>query len=145
MDRAVADAGVQDAQYARIAGFSHFRVDRTLAALRGRAAQDPRAFQAFAERLGELDLDARRYEILNLPVADVERLPRLDAGTTRQSALRRTAECGRLLRELDLAKPEARATLLERASVPDDYSVAARVIGLYPLTRLAFASGVRRS
>ena len=144
MDRAVADAGVQDAQYARIAGFSHFRVDRTLAALRGRAAQDPRAFQAFAERLGELDLDARRYEILNLPVADVERLPRLDAGTTRQSALRRTAECGRLLRELDLAKPEARATLLERASVPDDYSVAARVIGLYPLTRLAFASGVRR-
>lgn len=144
LDRAVAHAGVQDAQYARIAGFPHFRVDRTLAALRGRAAQDPRAFQAFAERLGQLDLDARRYEILNLPAADVERLPPLGAGTTRDAALRRTAECGRLLRELDLAKPEARARLLERANAPDNYSLAARIVGLYPLTRLAFASGVRR-
>ncbi|MGH8670379.1 MAG: hypothetical protein ACREUH_14190, partial [Burkholderiales bacterium] len=56
LDRATDEAGVRDAQYARIAGFPYFRADRTLASLRAPAAQHPRALQAFAERLGELDL-----------------------------------------------------------------------------------------
>ncbi len=144
LDRAVDEAGVRDAQYARVEGFRHFRVDRALAAVRGRAAQDPRALQDFAERLGELDLDARRYEILNLPSAALGGLPGLGADATREAAVRRTSDCGRLLRELDLAKPEAGAALLERARVPDDYSLAARIVGLYPLTSLPFAAGVRR-
>jgi hypothetical protein len=144
LDRAVDQAGVRDAQYARVPGFPHFRVDRTLAALRERAARDPQALQAFAERLGELDLDARHYEILNLPVERFEGLLGAGSGAARDVALRRTADCGRLLRELDLAKPQARAALLERARVPDDYSSAARAFGLYPLTRLPFAAGVRR-
>jgi hypothetical protein len=143
LDRAVDQAGVRDAQYARIEGFAHFRVDRTLASLRGQAARDARAMQAFAERLGELDLEARRYEILNLPEGSFGDLPGLGAGSARDRALRRTADCGRLLRELDLAKPESRAALLERARVPDDYSLAARTLGLYPVTRLAFFAGVR--
>jgi hypothetical protein len=105
---------------------------------------EPRALQAFAERLGELDFDARRYEILNLPPARIDGLLGVGRGATPEAALRRTADCGRLLRELDLAKPQARAGLLEGAQVPDDYSMASRVIGLYPLTRLAFAAGVRR-
>src|SRR5690606_29399060 len=33
--------------------------------------------------------------------------------------------------------------LLGRAVVPDDYSTASRVLGLYPVTRLLFAKGVR--
>ena len=144
LDRAVEGAGVRDAQYTRVEGFPHFRVDRTLASLRDRAAQDPRALHAFAERLGELDLDARRHELRNLPEGLADGLPGLGAGAGRDLALRRTADCGRLLRELDLAKPETRAALLERARVPDDYSLAARIIGLYPLTRLPFAAGVRR-
>ena len=131
LDRATDDSRVRDAQYARIPGYPYFRVDRTLAALRTRAGQDPRALQAFAERLAELDLDARRYEILNLPHSHAD-------------ALQRTADCSRMLRERDLATPEAREALLERARVPDDYSLAARALGLYPLTRLVFAAGVRR-
>jgi hypothetical protein len=144
LDRAVDESGVRDAQSSRIQGFPQYRVDRTLAALRSRAAQDARAFHAFAERLGELDLEARRYEILNLPQSAVERLPGAGTSAPVEAALRRTAECARLLRDTDLAKPEARAALLERASVPDDYSLAARTLGLYPLTRLPFAAGVRR-
>jgi hypothetical protein len=43
-----------------------------------------------------------------------------------------------------MAKPEARAAMLEGVRVPDDYSTGARLVGLYPLTRLPFAAGVRR-
>ncbi len=59
-------------------------------------------------------------------------------------AAQRTSDCAALLRELDRAHPEARAALLERAVVPDDYSELARALGLYPLTRYALASGVQR-
>jgi hypothetical protein len=142
LDRAVDESGARDAQYARVPGFPHYRVDRALASLRVQAAREPSAAQAFAERLGELDLDARRYEILNLPPARLSEL--LGTGATREAAVRRTADCGRLLREQDLAEPQTRAAMLDRAEVPDDYSTAARVAGLYALTRLPFAAGVRR-
>ena len=108
------------------------RVDRLLASLRDRAARSEAALHAYAERLLELDLESRRHEIANLPHA------------TPGAALRGTRECGRLLREIDLAKPQARAALLEQAQVPDNYSDANRMIGVYPLTRLAFAAGIRR-
>jgi hypothetical protein len=61
-----------------------------------------------------------------------------------RGALERTQRCARLLREIDLAKPALRRALLERAEVPDDYSRLKRFFGLYALTRIAFAAGVRR-
>lgn len=144
VDQAVADAGVPDAQYRRVGGFPYFRVDRTLSALRERAARSEAALQAYAERMLDLDLEARRHELDNLPRASVDALPGMGRDLTRGYALRRTRECGRLLREIDLAKPQARGALLARSTVPDDYSSGLRAIGLYFLTRLAFASGVKR-
>ena len=134
LDQAIDQAGVRDAQYARVAGFPYLRVDRPLAALRERAAQSAPALNAYAERLGELDLEARAHEIANLPRERIER----------GFALQRTRDCGRLLRELDLARPQARAAMLQGAQVPDEYSLAGRIVGLYPLTRLAFAGGIRK-
>jgi hypothetical protein len=144
LDQAVAEAGVRDAQHAPIAGFPYLRVDRSFAALRSRAAQSAGAYAAYVERLGELDLDAREHEIRNLPRERLDRLPGFDASLARTLAVQRTRDCGRLLRELDLARPQARAALLERATVPDEYSSVARFAGLYPLTRLAFIPGIRR-
>jgi hypothetical protein len=132
LDGEIDAAGVRDAQYVRLPAFPYLRVDRLLASLRDRAARSEAALHAYAERLLELDLESRRHEIANLPHA------------TPGAALRGTRECGRLLREIDLAKPQARAALLGQAQVPDNYSVANRVIGVYPLTRLAFAAGIRR-
>jgi hypothetical protein len=134
LDEAVDAAGVRDAQETRVPGFAHFRVDRLHAGLRDRAAASEAGMQAFGDSLLRLDLAARRHELRNLRGSGVES----------QKHFQRTAECGRLLRELDLAKPERRRELLERARVPDDYSGAARALGLYPLTRLAFSGGVRR-
>jgi hypothetical protein len=133
LDARVAAAGVRDAQDSRIAGFPYLRVNRLLAALRSEAATSGPALQALVQRMLRLDQEARRFEILNLPAAAQ------DAG-----AQQRTQHCGRLLREIDLAKSEVRAELLRRAQVDDDYSMLQRVLGAYALTRVAFADGVRR-
>ena len=143
LDAATSESGVGDAQYHPLAGFPYARVDRATAALRERAPRNEAAMQAYAERLRELDLNARRHEIDNLPRVSVYGLPGMVLGLPRDQALRRTEECGRLLREVDLARPQARAAMLEHSAVPDDYSTAMRVAGLYWLTRLPFWSGVK--
>jgi hypothetical protein len=135
LDAEIDTAGVRDAQYTRVPGFPHLRVDRLHAALRDRAAESDPALRAFAERLAELDLESRRHEIQNLTAL---------SEAARGQSLRRARDCGRLLRDADLASRDARAALLAAARVPDDYSLGYRVLGLYPLTRLAFAAGVRR-
>jgi hypothetical protein len=144
LDQAIDAAGVRDAQAARVGGFPYLRVDRPLASLRDRAVRGEAALHAFAERLLDLDLEARRFEIDNLPRASIDALPGLGPAYHRSVALQRTRDCGRLLREIDLAKPDSRRALLERAAVPDDYSPLSRALGLYPLTRVPFAAGIRR-
>src|SRR4051812_29153981 len=134
LDHAVDAAGVRDAQDSRIPGFPYLRVSRHLSSLRDHATASEAAMRAFSERLTELDLEARRFEIDNLP----------EWSGPRPTALKRTGDCARLLRDADLAVAERRRELLDRASVPDDYSLGLRTLGLYPLTRIPFASGVRK-
>ena len=137
LDERVAAAGVRDAQDAAVPGFPYLRVSRLLAALRPAARASEQAMQALAERMLALDREARRYEIVNLPAAP-------DSGSDAAAAMRRTRDCGRLLREIDFAKPELHRVLLERAEVPDDYRLANRILGLYWLPRIPLAEGVRR-
>lgn len=149
LDERVAAAGARDAQDARVPGFPYLRVNRLLAALRPAALSNETALQALADRMLALDLEARRYEIMNLPAGQLPELrDASDIGSEGTAGLRlalqRTQECGRRLREVDLARPESRAALLQRAEVPDDYLMANRILGLYWLTRIAFAEGVRR-
>jgi hypothetical protein len=143
LDRSVDEAGVRDAQYARIGGFPYLRVDRNLAALRGRAAQSAGSYAAYVERLRQLDLEARAHELRNLPRDRLEGPAGADADALREAWLQRTGDCGRVLGEFDAARPQARSALLERAVVPDDYSTIARFAGLYFLARIPFAAGVR--
>jgi len=140
LDERVAAAGVRDAQDAPVAGFPYLRVSRLLAGLRGEAAASPRALHALAERMRLLDLEARRFELRNLPLMPADDAPGLGLG----AALERTAACGQLLYEIDLAKPAVREALLARAEVPDDYVLANRILGLYALSRIPFAAGIRR-
>jgi len=135
LDRQVDEAGVRDAQDARLPGFPYLRASRLLASLRPLAESSEPALQALADRMLALDRDARRFETMNLPAGQVPVL--LDA-------LEHTQRCGKLLREIDVAQPEPRQALLARLQVPDDYSSASRVLGLYALTKFAFAGGVRR-
>jgi len=136
--------GVRDAQDARVRGFPYLRVDRALAALAPKAAQDWNALHALADRMTGLDLAARRAEIANLPEERVRALPGLVLDAQRGEAASRTRECARLLREIDFSKPASSRLVLARATVPDDYSSASRFFGIYALSRIPFAAGVRR-
>lgn len=113
-------ADVRDGGAARVEGFPYLRVDRFLASFRDEAA-DGAAFEAWVERLRQLDLKARRAELRNLGWAEPgEELRHLD-------------RCGKDWAARDLADPRRRAQLRERAQVPDDYSALKRTFGFYPV------------
>jgi len=144
LDARIDAAGVRDAQDARVAGFPYLRANRLLASLRPAAETNEAILRALAERMLALDAEARRYEIMNLPAGPVADLRDMaDAGAQRL-ALERTPRCARLLHDIDLAQPEARQELLRRAAVADDYSTLYRILGLYPVSQLFLAAGVRR-
>jgi hypothetical protein len=140
LDERVDAAGVRDAQDSRIAGFPYLRVNRLLSSYRAEAAADQRVLGALVERMQDLDIEARRREAANLPVGGAESRGALDE----RLVLQRASGCSAVMREADLADPSARAAMLERAVVPDDYSSASRVLGLYALSRVPFGEGVRR-
>ena len=132
LDAEVDGAAVRDAQYTRLAGFPHLRADRLLASLKERAARSDAALRAYGERMAELDLEARRHEVRNLPTLNDE---------TRTQALRRASECSSRLRAADRVHA---AAVLVAVQVPDAYSTMQRVLGLYAITKFPFAAGVDR-
>lgn len=117
LDAEIDAAGVRDAQYRRVPGFPHLRVDRLHASLRDRASESDAALRGFGERLADLDLESRGHELKNLRTLNE---------SARAQALRRARDCSRLLRGADLASPEAREALLRAAVVPDFHSGAGR-------------------
>ena len=135
VDAWVKSAGVGDAQSARISGYPYLRVDRFLAADEVKPDAGSEDFDAWAARLRALDSQARKFELQNLP-DDFN-------GERAESLGARLGACAEILIISDLTVPAARAQLLEIARVADDYSVAKRVIGLYPFTSLLFKAGVR--
>ncbi len=144
LDAAVDAAGVRDAQAARIAGAPSLRVTRLLASFAG-GVDDAQSFAQWRALLEEEDRGARRHEIANLPAAatrDVRAaLDAEDLGALAPQAL--LEGCGRVLADAATATPQLRADLVARARVPDDYDDLARTLGLYALTRIGFAAGIR--
>lgn len=113
-------ADARDGGAHRIPGFPYLRVDRFLASFRD-AARDGPAFDAWIERMRQLDLAARRAELRNLGWAEpAEEIGHLE-------------RCGRDWATRDLASPERRAQLRAAAVVPDDYSMVRRTLGFYPV------------
>lgn len=145
-DRVVDAAGVRDAEAPRVPGFPWLRVNRLLAAL-APPADDAGRFAVWIARLAALDAEARRIEHANLP-------PGADRAVTDPAALERCRS--RLLHAHDAAASHAQAhdaaashaqlrtQLAAAAKAPDDYVTGARIAGLYALTRIPFAAGVRR-
>ncbi len=123
VDRRVDTLGVRDAGVPRVPGFPYLRVDRFTAALAERADSEPKR-KAWWTRLAQLDDEARTAELSNAAL-DVDDL----------------ARCRVLLADADAAAFER---LRAAATVPDDYSLTMRTLGLYPLARLPFAAGVTR-
>jgi hypothetical protein len=142
IDRAVDESEVRDALATRIPGFPYLRVSRFLASFASESLSDA-AFAAWVARLRRLDAESRSIEFANLPRAARRRL--LDALPERFRAdpVEGTRECAKLLERVDLSDDAGRYRLRVAATVPQDYETWKRVVGVYALTRIAFARGVR--
>ncbi len=126
LDARIDAAGVRDAQAPRVSGFPYLRVDRFVQSLSDFAAALPEGFQRWSELMAGLDRAARKAELANARQAG--HAAALD-------------DCRSALALADSADlPRLRAA----ARVSDDYSSTLRALGLYPLTRLAFAAGIQR-
>ena len=123
IDRRVDSVGVRDAEARRVSGFPYLRVDRFTSTL-GQRAIEPAQQRAWLMRLQQLDEAGRATELANAALTDDD-LPR----------------CRTLLAATDAA---AISDLRSTVKVPDSYTTSLRVLGVYPLTRVPFASGIAR-
>jgi hypothetical protein len=136
-DQAVTTAGVRDAEAHQPSGLPYLRVNRFLASYADRL--EPAAFDPWVDAMIALDRDARRVEYANLPEDRRDRLA-AEAGDV-EGILER---CPPLLRAHDFATATGRAALQDAAMVPDDYSLAYRTFGVYPLSAIPIAMGYDR-
>jgi hypothetical protein len=122
----------------RVPGHPGLRSNRFLAAIAERAIAGG-ATSAWIEAMRDLDRRARTFELARLSAADRHRLTpgNTPLGPALETCL--TDEVAALPRD-----PGTVSGLVKAARVPDDYSLAARTFGLYPLTLIPVAEGVRR-
>ena len=143
IDRVVDANEVRDALASRIAGFPYLRASRFLAGFADEPLSET-AFDAWVARLRRLDDEARSVELANLPRTSREALLGMLPEQFRADPLAGTRECAKRLESADLLEDAGRRRLRAAATVPPDYETWKRVVGLYPLTRIVFARGVRR-
>jgi hypothetical protein len=134
VDRFVQAAGVRDAQDAIVPGFPYLRADRLAESLATQAVDESR-WRLWRERLARQDLVARHHELRNAAAASGTRPAPASVDHCREALL--AADDAPEVRDA------RRAALRAAARVPDDYSDALRALGIYPLTRLVFAAGIR--
>jgi hypothetical protein len=131
LDRVVDANGMRDEGAFRVPGYPYLRADRLMASFADEA-DDDRRFMLWLNYLRHRDLDSRAVEIANL-------------GIDNAAALMQTAEnCSEKLARLELAGPEQRLRLRQRVRVPDDYSLLARTVGLYPVAVPFLNLGINR-
>ena len=144
LDRQTSAHGVTDAEAARVDGYPFLRANRFLASFPpGTLGAD--AFGEWLDRLQALDLDARHIEVANFPQGARDDLAARFGieGQDPPALAQRARVCGPILRQALVDSPDLRADLAIRVTVPDDYWGWQRVVGLYPLTQISFAAGVR--
>jgi hypothetical protein len=145
VDRAVAEAGVQDGMTARIEGFPYLRADRFLASYAAQVLDGPQ-FAEWMRRLTALGSRAHAIEIANLSAEQGERLGHAlwEISRERMWIAPALSDCSATLAAVDAADLARRAALQAAVIVPDDYSTWRRAAGLYWITRIPFASGIRQ-
>jgi hypothetical protein len=120
-------------------------VSRFLASYAQEELNDAR-FADWLKRMAALGMGGYTVELGNLSVEQAERLAHALWNVDARYAWARpaVAECTARLAALDAADPGQRAALRQAARVSDEYATWQRIVGLYWLTRVPFAAGVRR-
>ena len=140
-DAAIARARASDAMTTRIAGFPYLRVNRFLASYRAQPMDQAR-YAEWVSRMSALADEGYAVEVANLPP---DARAQLVESTRPRSVEQALSSCVERLREGDAALPARALALHAAARVPDDYADWKRIVGVYYLTRIPFAAGVRRN
>lgn len=145
LDQTVRAVAVTDAETSKVTGFPYLRVNRHLQAVGQQIATQRQAI-VWLGRLQALDQTARETEIRNLPA---RALSNLQPGTPASLEARKTAllthvrECSSLLVNQEARHTESLSRIRAAAVVPDHYSTLKRAAGVYTLSSLGVAAGVR--
>ncbi|UCD80648.1 MAG: hypothetical protein JSW26_04225 [Desulfobacterales bacterium] len=143
LDQAVKETGVRNAADFPVGGFPYLRTNRFLTALKDHLDSDERKEQ-WVRRLQQLDLDARRKEIQNLPADDLTDLAhQLGEPADRKILFDRLAFYSEQLLTGDQRRPDFSTILQAAVTSPSEYSTAMRVVGIYPLTCIPVAAVTR--
>ena len=138
IDRQIEHAGVLDPGVFRVKDYPYLRVDRFSASFHDEVG-DSAAFAAWLDRMREIDREARKLELANLPDARILALDRVHG----EAGLNRAVKyCGDLLQAADFQNVDNQRNLRDKVSIPDDYISWRRFFGLYPLTGWFISSRV---
>ncbi len=137
-DSAVEEAEVGWSGAARVEGFPYLRVNRFLASFRWESMGEE-ATASWIERMRALDRLGRGFEAARLPTTALG-----DIGASPEQLKPRMEACAAELQIADLKRPGRLAELRRAAVMGDDYSLAQRTFGLYPITFMPVSEGVVR-
>jgi hypothetical protein len=136
LDEATMKVGVRDASSHPLDGFPFLRSSRFLQALGKRATTTDEQAQ-WQQLMAELDLEARSKEIRKLPDTALAFLSPPNAPvSTREDLLTRVRICSSELSARTGVQAPTIAALRAAAQVPDEYSLLARSLGLFPLSSI---------
>ena len=139
LNQEVEKAGVKDAASYPVPGFPYLRTNRFLSRLKENIHSDERREQ-WSRRMRMLDLKARRREISNLPDAALSSFSSKWRKPSSRSEFYEQAEsCSETLFQHDTTRLDFYETLMPLVDVPDEYSLAMRIFGLYPLVAIPVA------
>lgn len=134
LDQEVVKAGVRDAANYSVPGFPYLRTNRFLARLK-EDIHSEEIREQWSRWMRTLDLEARKKEVSNLPDIFLSSL-----SSKNRSKLHQQAEsCSERLFQHDKSRPDFNETLIPLVAVPDEYSLAMRAFGLYPLIAIPVA------
>lgn len=143
-------ANVIDAEARRIPGYPYLRTNRFLSDFRFDELHEL-AFNDWVKHLLALSIEGWRIELANLPEADRKHLTRLSSQLHFPDARRKELTidealqlCADVLIAAELDETDERENLRSKARTPDEYNTWQRIIGLYPISALAFRSGIAR-
>lgn len=143
LDAAVFAAGVGDASSFKVAGFAYLRTDRFLAAMKERLVDEDQK-NLWVAWMVRLDAEARQKEIQNLPNATLSGLITKCGGFSDRATLKVQASAAAArLWDHDRLQPGFFEALTAAVAVPDEYSAAMRVFGLYPIAAVPITIGTR--
>lgn len=141
LDKTTADLNQQNVVYARLKGFPYLRTNRFLSALKGRLS-GREAEKAWVQSIKSLDLEARSSEIRALPeqaVADLYATQELPGQPSRQGLITHLNRNADILVSEEWKQPGFLERIRQQTDVPDDYSLAMRTFGVYPIASLPVA------